>query len=382
MCGLCHTQIDATGIYRRADYLAGGMRVGAYPHGTYVTYNLTSDVATGIGGWSGRQLISAFQDGRAPDHVLNPNLMIWVFFHAFTPQDATAVATYLKSQPPVHNAIPLPLRYGFFETVLAKLALPLPAATPAGLTYREGNFGNRTDNPAGLQGTLIRLQWILLAMGFVAWILARPRGRRWPHGGRAWLWTVALLAGLALAGLLGSALYDLPALAVIPPDQIAAGVAGGLWRPDPAKLATPEQRALVERGRYLYAVDSCLTCHLPDGAGGMKISWRAGGSFWSRNLTSDEQTGLGAWTDEQIARAMRSGISRDGRPLHWQMMIWDHVSNMDEEDVRAVIAFLRTLPPSTEEIHADTPPSPADCETYTFFLKPDSRPVPGCSAPE
>ena len=48
MCGLCHTVIDRTGIYRGDDYyLAGGMKVEAYPHGVLVSRNLTSDAETG-----------------------------------------------------------------------------------------------------------------------------------------------------------------------------------------------------------------------------------------------------------------------------------------------------------------------------------------------
>src|SRR2546427_639403 len=55
MCGLCHTAINRTGIYRADDfYLAGGMRVGIYPHGMYVSRNLTADRATGLGMWTER----------------------------------------------------------------------------------------------------------------------------------------------------------------------------------------------------------------------------------------------------------------------------------------------------------------------------------------
>jgi len=61
-------------------------------------------------------------------------------------------------------------------------------------------------------------------------------------------------------------------------------------------------------------------------------SWRPFGTLWSRNITSDARTGIGAWTDQQIVRAIRSGITPDGRTLHWQGMIWDHASNWDEED--------------------------------------------------
>ncbi len=49
MCGLCHTEIDRTGIYNvDGAFLAGGMRVGDYPHGFSVSRNLTSDVETGL----------------------------------------------------------------------------------------------------------------------------------------------------------------------------------------------------------------------------------------------------------------------------------------------------------------------------------------------
>jgi mono/diheme cytochrome c family protein len=98
MCGLCHTQIDRCGIYNvdGAD-LAGGMRVGYYPHGYSVSRNLTSDAETGLGGRSVSEIVSALRDGQAPARVLNPFAMPWPLFHNFTSDDATAIATYLKS---------------------------------------------------------------------------------------------------------------------------------------------------------------------------------------------------------------------------------------------------------------------------------------------
>ncbi len=86
-----------------------------------------------------------------------------------------------------------------------------------------------------------------------------------------------------------------------------------------------------------------------------------------RNITPDPDTGLGRWSDAEIARAIRSGVSRDGYQLHWQGMIWDHASNWDEEDVRALIAYLRMLPPVKKKILADRPPASDDCEVCTFW---------------
>ena len=107
MCGLCHTQIDRSGIYNvdGAD-LAGGMRVG-YPHGYSVSRNLTSDAETGLGGRSVSEIVRTLRDGQAPDRVLNPFAMPWPLFHNFTTEDATTVRPSLKlGSRPVHNLIP------------------------------------------------------------------------------------------------------------------------------------------------------------------------------------------------------------------------------------------------------------------------------------
>jgi len=77
----CHTQIDRTGIYNvDGAFLAGGMRVGYYPHGYSVSRNLTSDPETGLGRWNVAQIIRALRDGQAPDRALNPFAMLWAQF--------------------------------------------------------------------------------------------------------------------------------------------------------------------------------------------------------------------------------------------------------------------------------------------------------------
>jgi hypothetical protein len=91
------------------------------------------------------------------------------------------------------------------------------------------------------------------------------------------------------------------------------------------------------------------------------------GTLWVRNITPDPATGIGAWSDDEIARAIRSGVSRDGYQLHWQGMVWDHASNWDEEDIRAIIAYLRVMRPVSRQIPADRPPAPDDCDIYTFW---------------
>jgi len=58
----------------------------------------------------------------------------------------------------------------------------------------------------------------------------------------------------------------------------------------------------------------------------------------------------------------------DGRTLHWQGMIWDHASNWDEEDMRAIVAYLRVLPPIVCQIPPARAPAAEDCAIYTFWI--------------
>src|SRR5262249_54550168 len=292
--------------------------------------------------------------------------------HRLTDADARAIATYLKALPPVRNAIPDPLHYGTLETLAVKLTRTLPAVPPKGLTYTEGNFGARV---GGLARDVPQ-RVLVTGRGVGGVVVAERGGRRARHTVRGWVLTVIVVTGALVAAALTAVIVRLPALAVIPPEQIAAATAGRIPRPNPARLSDPPQAELVERGRYLFAVASCALCHGADGAGGAKLSWRPMGTVWARNLTPDRETGLGAWTDGEIARAIRGGISKGGRPLHWQAMIWDHASSGDEGGVRALVALLRVLPSVRRARPATRPPAGDDCEVYTFWV--DASSAPGC----
>jgi mono/diheme cytochrome c family protein len=375
MCGLCHTQINHTGIYRADRYLAGGMRVGAYPHGVFVSFNLTSDPETGLGNWTEDQIVDTIRNGRAPGRQLNLWGMPWFYLHFLSDDDARAIARFLKSQPAIRNEIPAPMRYGVLETIGSKLLRPFPAGNPTVLTYGDGNFARPARRVELPQRLLIAAQWLALIVGATEILFVTVQRRRWPRTTTGW---VVLAGDLIVLGLLGAAIwvfYELPALSLIPPDQIVQGATAGLAIPDTSSLDA-EQRAMVARGQYLFKVASCAFCHNPDGSGGQKISWRPFGTLWTRNITPDRVTGIGGWSDAAIARAIRSGITPDGRTLHWQGMIWDHASNWDEEDVRSIVAYLRRIPPVRHIIPSARPPSQDDCEIYSFFVRPTA--VPGC----
>ena len=62
------------------------------------------------------------------------------------------------------------------------------------------------------------------------------------------------------------------------------------------------------------------------------------------NITPDSETGAGRWTDDQLVRAIRQGVSHDGRRLS-VVMPYPTLSRLTDEDVHAIVAYLRSLPP-------------------------------------
>jgi hypothetical protein len=129
----------------------------------------------------------------------------------------------------------------------------------------------------------------------------------------------------------------------------------------PASTETIERTpARLARGPYLVDhVLGCMDCHArrdlhryaapvigPAGAGGDCLGPRDGipGRICPPNLTPDPDTGLGAWTDGEILRALREGVARNGRAL-FPRMPYSEFRALSDEDARAVVVYLRTLPP-------------------------------------
>lgn len=124
------------------------------------------------------------------------------------------------------------------------------------------------------------------------------------------------------------------------------------YGPPVGKVDKPSPSDKVRYGKYLADVGHCMECHTPRGADGhlVKAGWGAGGQAFkgpwgtsvSRNLTAHE-TGLKNWTDAQIAAAIRTGKDRQGQ-AYKPPMAFAHYRSINDEDMAALIAYLRSLP--------------------------------------
>lgn len=174
----------------------------------------------------------------------------------------------------------------------------------------------------------------------------------------------------------------------------AAGVVSGA-RLDPRAQSEKAAQARAERGRYLVQSIGCADCHSPkvmtpngpepDPArhlaghpeGSMLTappqlpsgSWLAVASMdltaWSGpwgtsfaiNLTPDENTGIGSWSEETFVKALRTGrhmgVSRPILPP----MPWQYFRNLSDEDLKSIYAYLRSIPPVHNRIPEPLPPA-------------------------
>ncbi len=78
---------------------------------------------------------------------------------------------------------------------------------------------------------------------------------------------------------------------------------------------------------------------------------------FTQNLTPDPETGLGKWTEEEFLAALQTGRHQGrGREI-LPPMPWQQYSTLPEEDLRAIWAFLRTLPPVKNKVPDPLPPA-------------------------
>jgi len=120
------------------------------------------------------------------------------------------------------------------------------------------------------------------------------------------------------------------------------------------EIKTSTDSAVIARGRHLvYSSAHCINCHSTHNAdslvaAGLEVPLSGGvlfnldlGKIYSKNITSDKETGIGKYNDGEIARALRYGVHPDGGPVYDFMPF----HNMCDDDLTAVISYLRTQSP-------------------------------------
>ena len=242
-CGNCHTPRVQGGAWDMSKQLSGGPQTWDEVTFKVKGANTTPDAATGIGKWSDADIERALRDGVRPNGTQIAPIMPYGFYKVFTPADIAAVVAYLKSVPPVSNAV---------EPPVYKSAM-------------------HVDTPPGADKAMSE-----------------------------------------------------------------------------ADMADP-----VKRGFYLATIGHCMECHTPLvndvhdytqlGKGGQPFRGPWGVTV-SRNITSHQTAGLGAWSDVEIKTAITQGIHRDGTKLK-PPMAFALYATMTDPDLSAIVAYLRTVSP-------------------------------------
>jgi len=117
-----------------------------------------------------------------------------------------------------------------------------------------------------------------------------------------------------------------------------------------------EHRRAVERGAYLLHAGGCISCHTADDedakplAGGHALE-TAFGTFYSPNITPDETSGIGTWSDEDFLRAMQEGRRPDGAH-YYPVFPYTAYSGMGRDEILAIKAYLFSLEPVSQQ-HPD-----------------------------
>lgn len=141
------------------------------------------------------------------------------------------------------------------------------------------------------------------------------------------------------------------------------------WRAEIAPITPPSagtwSAATLERGRLLAAVGDCAVCHTAPGgatnAGGLAMQTPFG-TLYSSNITPDPTTGIGSWSYPAFERAMRDGISRDGKNLY-PAFPYTAFRNINDADMQALYAYLMSQIPVSQ-------PAKVNDMQFPFNMRP------------
>lgn len=134
--------------------------------------------------------------------------------------------------------------------------------------------------------------------------------------------------------------------------------------PDP--MDKPSRTDKLEYGRYLANIGGCIKCHTPAEkgqpieemafAGGFEFHLKTGGYVYSSNITPDEETGIGNWSEKDFVGKFKSYASAKAKNILVRKgefntpMPWTMYAGMKKEDLKAIYAFLQSLDPIKNKV--------------------------------
>jgi mono/diheme cytochrome c family protein len=141
---------------------------------------------------------------------------------------------------------------------------------------------------------------------------------------------------------------------------IGLAAALGCGAPRAQEVPNGQDYEQIERGRYLVVIADCAACHTADPskplAGGRPIETPFG-TLLAPNITPDEDTGIGNWSDDEFDAALRRGVLPNGKRLY-PAMPYSYYTRMSRSDVTAMRAYLATLHPVRNPVQSDQLPFP------------------------
>jgi mono/diheme cytochrome c family protein len=141
--------------------------------------------------------------------------------------------------------------------------------------------------------------------------------------------------------------------------------------------ADPDNYVIAQRGRALAIAGDCVACHTAPGgkpfAGGLALATPFG-VIMTPNITPDDATGIGRWTQAEFSRAMHEGRGRNGSYLY-PAFPYPYFTKVTREDTDAIYDYLRTLAPVTNAVNRRTLPFPFSVRELmigwnSLFFKP------------
>jgi hypothetical protein len=139
---------------------------------------------------------------------------------------------------------------------------------------------------------------------------------------------------------------------------LACALTTGAWACSSEESGSPscppdnpecKELSTAEKGQEAVQKRKCASCHTQNLAGNkdplpgnLKTSLGEPIELYAPNLTNDKETGLGSWTDDAIALAIRNGVDDESQTLCPQMQ---HLPNMTDFEVYSIVKHLRTIAP-------------------------------------